>query len=55
MREFNKWKKVKMTTTKNSTLVVYTTNLCPKCDNESLVQTNYCPRCGKHLRRRREA
>lgn len=51
MRKFNKWQKVKMTTIKDGKLKVYPTNLCPKCQNEQLVQSNYCSRCGKRLRR----
>ena len=51
MKHFNKWNVVKMTTTKKDEIKVYNTNLCPKCDKESLIQTNYCPNCGERLKR----
>ena len=54
MRTYNKWKRVKMTTTKNGKIKTYMTNLCPKCDNEQLVQTNYCSRCGKRIMKVKE-
>ena len=50
MREFNKWQKVKITTTSKT----YVANVCPKCQSKFLVQTNYCSECGKHLRRERK-
>lgn len=51
MRHFNKWLQTKMTTTKNGKVKVYLTNLCPKCQKESIIQTNYCACCGKRLKR----
>ena len=51
MRIYNKWKKVKMATVKHGKVMTYLTNLCPKCDAESLVQTNYCSRCGKKIKK----
>lgn len=40
----NNWIKVKITKSKGDGF--YTTNQCPVCDAESLVQTNACPNCG---------
>jgi predicted amidophosphoribosyltransferase len=50
-RSINKWQSVKMTTIKNDKVKVYSTNLCPKCQNEQIIQTNYCSRCGKRLKK----
>lgn len=30
---------------------VYTMYMCPKCKNETIIQTNYCSHCGKRLRK----
>lgn len=54
MRKFNKWISTKMTANqfdKNGRIKWYNTNLCPKCQKESIIQTNYCPRCGKRLKK----
>ena len=51
MKKFNKWIRVKMTGIRNNKCKCYMSNLCPKCNKESLIQTNYCPNCGKRLRR----
>ena len=48
MEIINRWKTVKMTSMKSDN--VYTTNVCPMCDAESIVQTNACPRCGTILK-----
>ena len=44
----NKWIKVKMT--KRTGDGFYTTNQCPVCDAESVVQTNACSNCGTMLK-----
>ena len=44
----NRWKSVKMTSDKFNGM--YTTNLCPVCDAESIAQTNACSRCGTVLK-----
>ena len=49
-----KWNQVKMTIVRDGKVEIYLTNICPKCDNESLIQTNYCSRCGKKLKRKCE-
>lgn len=54
MSKHLRWKQVKMTIVRDGKVEVYLTNLCPKCDNESLIQTNYCSRCGRKLRRKRK-
>ena len=44
----NRWIKVKMT--KRTGDGFYTTNQCPVCDAESVVQTNACSNCGTMLK-----
>lgn len=48
MKIFNKWKTVKMTSLKDDK--IYTANICPVCDAESVVQTNACSKCGTLLK-----
>lgn len=47
-RYVNRWIKVKMT--KRNGDGFYTTNQCPVCDAESVVQTNACSNCGAMLK-----